>query len=108
MAKTNLQRKSSYYNRVIKEGKNSRNSVKYQRICTALDALVGIADKLKEVDHQMSEAEYRELAVQYNLVQEKCRDFIKSDKFNDYEKEHKGIVEEIMSVVGKDIKALGG
>lgn len=106
MAKTNLQRKSSYYNRVIKEGKNSRNSVKYQRICTALAALVEIADKLKEVDHQMSEAEYRALAAQYNLVQEKCRDFIKSDKFNDYEKEHKGIVEEIMSVVGKDIKAL--
>ena len=48
MAKTNLQRKSSYYNRIIKDGKKSRHSVKYQRICTALDALVGIADKLKE------------------------------------------------------------
>ena len=48
MAKTNLQRKQSYYNRIIKEGKKSRHSVKYQRICTALDALVGTADILRE------------------------------------------------------------
>lgn len=109
MTKTNLQRNALYYDRIIKEGRKSRQSEKYRAVCTELETLVSIADKLKEFHHQMTEAEYRALAAQYKTVQERCRTYINSeDALNDYEKEHKGIVKEIFSMVTKDIKALDG
>ena len=43
MAKTNLQRKLSYYKRVIEEGKNSPHSQSYGEVSAALNKLVEIS-----------------------------------------------------------------
>ena len=47
MPKTNLERKSSYYERVIKAHKDSALSGKYEAVYTSLGKLVSISKKLK-------------------------------------------------------------
>lgn len=107
MANTNLDRKKVYYKRVIEEGINSPHSEKYKNVCVALDNLVKISDKLKNPKHKMSQAEYEALMKGYEDAKGACESyFAEQNTFNDYEKERKGIIENISYVLNKDLNVL--
>lgn len=107
MANTNLDRKKDYYKRVIKEGMNSPHSEKYKNVCTVLDELVKISDKLKNPKHKMSQTEYEALMKGYEDTKKACESYLaEKNAFNDYEKERKGIIENISYVLNKDLNVL--
>ena len=107
MAKTFLQRNVSYYDRLIKEAENSPYAQNYQKVCTALKALVETTNKLRDKNHKMSTEEYKELTDRYNKVQSVCEEYAKNkDNFDDFEKKRSGIVKDISSVVKKDMDVL--
>ena len=108
MAKTNLQRRESYYKKIIDEGKKSKHSKEYQDVCKELEPLIDFSNNLKNPDHKMSAQEYRMLTELYRNVEEKISIYLGKEKeFNSYEKDRKGIITEILSSITKDIKALG-
>lgn len=108
MAKTYLQKNESYLDRIIKEGKNSLHAPEYQKVCKSLERLVKITNKLTDRNHKMTREEFQKLTKGYANVQKACQDYLsKADQFDEYEKNRKGIISEISSVLNKDIRVLG-
>ena len=89
MAKTNLQRNAAYYARLIKEAKESPHSEKYNKVCAALEQLVQVTDKLKGVNHKMSQKEYENLVQEYSAVQNACQEYLNAGDFNEFEEKRK-------------------
>lgn len=108
MAKTYLQKSESYLDRIIKEGKNSPHALEYQKVCKSLERLVKITNKLTDRNHKMTSEEFQKLTKGYANVQKACQEYLsKADQFDEYEKNRKGIISEISSVLNKDIRVLG-
>ena len=108
MPKTNLQRKVSYYERVIKEYKDSPLSKKYEAVCTSLEKLITITKNLNNPEIQMSPQSFNELKAEYKSVLKECNNFLKTDEkqFSSYEMSRKDIVKDIARVLFKDMKVL--
>ena len=106
MAKTNLQRNAAYYARLIKEAKESPHSEKYNKVCAALEQLVQVADKLKGVNHKMSQKEYENLVQEYSAVQNACQEYLNAENFNEFEEKRKGIISDIAAVAAMDMDVL--
>ena len=66
MPKTNLERKSSYYERVIKAHKDSALSGKYEAVYTSLGKLVSISKKLNNPTTKMNPQEFKDLKANYS------------------------------------------
>lgn len=109
MAKTQVQRNADYYARIIEEGKKSPHSSKYQAFCDALKTLVETSRELSKSDRQLSPNEYANLKKSYRKVKQACQDYLNPDmEFTDFEKERKGIIENISKVISKDLMVLNG
>ncbi len=108
MPKTNLQRKASYYERVIKEYKDSAFSKKYEAFYTSLKKLVATSKNLNNPEIQMTPQSFNELKDNYKSVLKECSKYLKTDetKFDSFEKSQKGIVKDIARVLYKDMKEL--
>lgn len=107
MPKTNLQRRASYYERIINEATNSPHAKNYQVVCNALRPLVTLSEQLKGRDRKMTPAEYKSLVDNYTKVLESCKIYIeKIAESDDFEKDRKAIIQELGSVLSKDMKAL--
>lgn len=106
MAKTNLQRNAAYYARLIKEAKESPHSEKYNKVCAALEQLVQVTDKLKGVNHKMSQKEYENLVQEYSAVQNACQEYLNAGDFNEFEEKRKGIISDIAAVAAMDMDVL--
>ena len=108
MAKTNLQRKASYYDRFIKEYKESDLSKKYESFYTSLEKLVEISKNLNNPKIQMTPQSFKDLKASYKSVLKECSKYLKTDEkqLNDFEKSQKGIVKDIARVLYKDMKVL--
>ena len=108
MPKTNLERKSSYYERVIKAHKDSALSGKYEAVYTSLGKLVSISKKLNNPTTKMNPQEFKDLKANYKSVLKECSKFLNSDEkqFTDLEKSQRGIVKDIGRVLFKDLKVL--
>ena len=65
MPKIKLQRKTSYYERVIEEGKNSSNAPQYEAVCKELETLVATTKSMKNPEEKMSPETYKELKKKY-------------------------------------------
>ena len=107
MAKTNLQRKASYYDRVINEAKNSKHSQLYKGVCEVLEPLVALSNELKDPGRKMTTEQYEALVTNYNTALLKCKEYIdKKEEFNSFEKDRMNIIQELGSLLYKDMKAL--
>ena len=107
MSQTNLQKKVSYYERVIADSKNSPLSQKYEAMCSALEELVALSKKLNKSEVKMSPQVFTELNEKYKTVKKACRDYLGSEKFDSFEQSRKGIVEHISRTLTKDMAILG-
>ena len=107
MEKTNLQRKASYYDRVIKEAKESKHSELYKGVCVALEPLVALSNELKDPGRKMTTEQYESLLANYNAALLKCKEYMdKKEEFTSFEKDRMNIIQELGSVLYKDMKAL--
>lgn len=107
MPKSNLQRRKSYYERIIEEGMKSPYDGPYKEVCTELSALIAISDKLKGPDHILKPEEVTELREKYDAILLKCDNYLKNGKeFNGFEKSRIPIVTEISNMIKKDIREL--
>ena len=107
MAKTNVQRNASYYDKIIKEAEKSVHAPHYQAVCTALKGLVQLTNQLNNPEHEMSSKEYELLSISYKAVQDACKGYLaEKANFDDFEQKREGIIADISSVVDKDIAAL--
>lgn len=107
MPKSNLQKKSSYYERIIEEAKNSPHAEHYKSVCTALEPLIALSEQLKDGNRKMTANEYKSLMNNYTAVMTACKDYIeKKDEFDDFEKSRMKIVQELGNVLSRDLKAL--
>lgn len=107
MAKTNVQRNASYYDRIIKEAEKSAHGPHYKKVCIALKGLIQLTNRLNDPKHEMSPKEYEAISKRYVEVQDACKEYLagKSD-FDDYEQKREGIITDISSVVDKDMAVL--
>lgn len=107
MMKTNLQRRASYWDRIIEEGKKSKYTPFYTAVCDSVADLVKISNKLKGSDRIMKPDEFAELKIQYEETKRKCDEYLKGSKeFSDFENSRKPIITEISNVLAKDLKEL--
>ena len=107
MAKTYLDRNASYYERIIREAKNSPHAPNYQKVCIALKGLVQISNQLKGENHKMSQEEYNALTKSYKDVYIACEGYLREkENFNDFEKKRGRIISDISKVVKKDLSVL--
>ena len=107
MPQTNLDKKVSYYERIIAEGKNSPHSPKYNAVCTALEILVTFSKSLNKPGANMSPEAFAQLKENYKAVQDACRDYLaEENEFSPFEKSRKGIIKDISHVLNKDIAVL--
>ncbi|MBR5230200.1 MAG: hypothetical protein IKW01_05010 [Firmicutes bacterium] len=106
MADSDLKRRSAYYKKIIEEGKNS-SSEKYQQLCINLEELIKLADKCGP-DKKLDGGWHRSLLDSYTLVQDACNEFLgdMTGKLSSSDAARKGIVENIASVMAKDMKVL--
>ena len=73
MIKTNLQRRKSYYDRIIEEGMKSPFAQYYKAVCESISDLVVISNKLKDPNHIMEPDEFKELKTKYEIAKNnKC------------------------------------
>lgn len=107
MAKTNVQRNESYYDKIIKEAEKSSYAPHYKRVCAALKGLVQLTNRLNNPEYEMSSKEYAALSNSYKDVQDACKEYLDGKaEFDDFEKNREGIIADISSVVDKDVAAL--
>lgn len=107
MSQTNIEKKVSYYERIIAEGKKSPHSSKYVDVCTALEKLVTLSKILNKADAMMSPEAFEELNRNYRDVQKACRDYLEAEKeFSPFEKSRKSIIQDISHVIDKDMGVL--
>ena len=91
MAKTNIQRKLSYYERVIKEGQKSSHSQIYNDVGTALGKLVGLSKKLAKPDVQMTAESYAELKNHYEEVRMECQKYLSNQNYTEFIKQTRNL-----------------
>lgn len=107
MAKTYLQRNTSYYQRIIAEGKNSPQYHNYKKICEELEKLVNTSNQLSEANRKLSETEFNNLKQTYAQVQQTFDDYFGHEAdFKGLEVSRAGIMKDILKVLKKDIKEL--
>ena len=107
MPKIKLQRKTSYYERVIEEGKNSPNFPQYKAVCKKLEELVATTRSIKKPEEKMSPETYEELKKKYLEAQEAFRKYFAVDtELNSFEKSRARIIKNISNVLDKDIEVL--
>ena len=107
MAKTNVQRNASYYDKIIKEAEQSSHAPNYKKVCTALKGLVQLTNRLNNPEYEMSSKEYEALSNRYKDVQDACKEYLAGKaEFDEFERNREGIIADISSVVDKDIAAL--
>ena len=107
MAKTYLQRNTSYYQRIIAEGKNSPQYHNYKKICEELEKLVNTSNQLSEANRKLSETEFNNLKQTYAQVQQAFDDYFGHEAdFKGLEVSRAGILKDILKVLKKDIKEL--
>ena len=96
MAKTNVQRNESYYDKIIKEAEKSSYAPHYKKVCAALKGLVQLTNRLNDPEYEMSPKEYAALSNSYKDVQDACKEYLdgKAD-FDDFEKNREGIIADI-------------
>ena len=108
MIKTNLQRRKSYYDRIIEEGMKSPFAQYYKAVCESISDLVVISNKLKDPNHIMEPDEFKELKTKYEIAKNKCDEYLKgSNDFTSFEKNRMPIITEISKVLAKDLKEIG-
>lgn len=107
MAKTNVQRNASYYDKIIKEAEQSSHAPNYKKVCAALKGLVQLTNRLNNPQYEMSSKEYEALSNRYKDVQDACKEYLAGKaEFDEFERNREGIIADISSVVDKDIAAL--
>ena len=107
MAKTNLQRKISYYQRFLEEAKNSPHSKKYEDVCTALKNLIELSEEQKKPGVKISPASLDALKTSYRNVQTACNEyFAHEEEFSSFEQKRKGVIKDISSMLSKDLTVL--
>ena len=107
MPKTNLQRKTSYYERIIKEAKESLHAEHYKNVCTALEPLIALSTQLKESNKKLTPDEHKNLVQNYTSVLTACKEYNdKQNEFDDFEKSRMKIIQELGTVLTKDLKTL--
>ena len=107
MAKTYLQRNTSYYQRIIAEGKNSPQYQNYKKICEELEKLVDTSNQLSEANRKLSETEFNDLKQKYAQTENAFNDYFKDEaNFKGLEVSRAGILKDILKVLKKDIKEL--
>lgn len=107
MPKTNLQRKTSYYEKIIAESKNSPLSPMYKDMCSALEELVKFSRELNNPKVKMTAAEFETLQSHYGATKKACSDYLSADiTLTTFEKDRKGIIESISRLLDKDMAVL--
>ena len=107
MPKTNLQRKTSYYEKIIAESKNSPLATKYNEMCSALEELVRFSSELNNPKVKMTAAEFETLQSHYRATKKACSDYLSADiTLTTFEKDRKGIIESISRLLDKDMAVL--
>lgn len=107
MAKTNIQRKMDFYERFIKESKESPHSDKYDAVSKSLEELMELSKTLKDPGIKLSKTTFEALTQKYNKVQKACIEYLKESKsFNSFESSRKGIIQEIGLLLNKDMAVL--
>ena len=107
MAKTYLQRNTSYYQRIIAEGKNSPQYANYKKVCEELEKLVNTSNQLSEANRKLSETEFNNLKQIYAQTENAFNDYFKDEaNFKGLEVSRAGILKDILKVLKKDINEL--
>ena len=107
MAKTNLQRNTSLYEKIIKDAENSPHAKDYQDVCKKLKKLVEISKNLKNNSRKMTPDQYKTLTESYEKVKAACDGYFqKQNEFSDFEKKRAEIFQDIATVLEKDIAVL--
>ena len=107
MAKTNVQRNASYYDKIIQEAEQSSRAPHYKKVCASLKGLVQLTNRLNDPEYDMSPKEYEALSISYKAVQDACKEYLAGKaEFDEFERNREGIIADISSVVDKDIAAL--
>ena len=107
MPKTNLQRKTSYYEKIIAESKKSPLTPMYKDMCSALEELVKFSRELNNPKVKMTAAEFETLQSHYRATKKACSDYLSADiTLTTFEKDRKGIIESISRLLDKDMAVL--
>lgn len=106
MAKTSLQKKLSYYDKLIADSKNSPLAGKYGKVCSTLEELVTLSKKLNKPEINMTPDDFANLTSKYQLVQQACNEFLGEKSQNSFDKSYAVIVKNIANVLNRDIKTL--
>ena len=107
MPQTNIERKASYYERVIEDSQKSPLSPKYEAVSKALKELMELSRNLNNPDVKMTAEDYENLNGKYSAVQAACSTYLESDvEISKFEKSRMGIIKDIARVTQKDMDML--